>query len=300
MSGLLSEDEFRDYLVTRLKPFKIHIEVPEPLVVELHYGEEEPVLAIPLQRIYDLYVESPDRLSDLIDPYLTEIGWTVPTPRRAARQIFENTLPVMKDILSEPIARDGETTILEGEEITLRLPKGPLLFRDMIDRPEEHLIVQFMLDLGSELVELHRGDVLTCFPEPDQIATIATQNLAKRALKSGLTTRLFKVENFQTEPLLVGFRDQTLEELVASLVTVPEIMLELEKNVEASDGLLVIVPSRNQMLVSTTFDDQAVCEMWLLAKHLKSESKCPASGLIWRLKNGEIGTVQTVNLQEEV
>lgn len=299
MPELLSKEEFTQYLVDQLKPLEITTAIPEPLVVELHYGEEEPVLAIPLNQVYEIYSQSPDQLNDLLNPYLTEIAWTVQLPRYKARQIFEKTLPLMKDLLQEPIAQDGETTILDGQEITLKLPKGPVLYQELIDKVEEHLVVQFIMDLDGDTIELHRGDVLTCFPEPAQIATIAIQNLGKRALEAGLTTRTFKVENFQTEPLLIGFRDQTLTDFVASLVNVSDIMKALEKNIEAQDGMLVIIPSREQLLVSKEVDDQAVCEMWLLAKHLKAESKAPVSGLIWRFKEGQIAAVQTVNLKEE-
>ncbi len=299
MADRLSEAEFTQHFKDRLAPFNIPIQTPEPLIIELHYGDNEPVLSIPLKTVYEQYVKDPDQLESLIEPYATEISWTVPEPRYAARQIFEKTVPIMKDIMLEPVTQHGKTTMFEGQEVVLKLPKGPLLFQELVARPEEQLIVQFVLDLENEPVELHRGDVLNCFPDPAQIATIAVQNLGKRALESGLTTRTFKVQNFQTEPWLIGFRDNEFDEYVASLVNVSDVMLALERNLEAKDGLIVIIPSRDQMLASTTVDDQAICEMWLLARHLKSESRRPVSGLIWRFQQGEITAIQTVNLQEE-
>ncbi|MCC6475299.1 MAG: hypothetical protein IT514_16315 [Burkholderiales bacterium] len=299
MADILSEAEFTQHFHERLAPFDIPLQTPEPLIVELHYGDNEPVLSIPLKGVYEQYVKEPSQLESLIEPYATEISWTVPEPRYPARQIFEKTVPIMKDVMLEPVTQHGKTTMLEGKEVVLKLPKGPLLIQELVARPEEQLIVQFVLDLDHEPIELHRGDVLNCFPDPAQIATIAVQNLGKRALESGLTTRVFKVQNFQTEPWLVGFRDREFDEYVASLVNVSDVMLALERNLEAKDGLIVIIPSRDQMLASTTVDDQAICEMWLLARHLKSESRYPVSGLIWRFNQGEITAIQTVNLQEE-
>jgi len=299
MPDLLSESDFTDHFRARLEHFNIPMTSPQPLVVELNYGEGEPVLAIPINNVYDQYVSTPEQLDSLIEPYVVEIGWTVQPPRYPARQVFEGTMPLMKDILLDPIVQESAATVIDGEEIKLTLPKGPLVYQDLIVRSDEHLIVQFMLKVDDEALDLHRGDVITCFPEPSQLATIAIQNLGKRALASGLTTRVFKVENFQTEPFLIGFRSKDLEEYVASLVNVGDVMLALEKNLEAEDGMLVIIPARDQMLVSTVTHDQAVCEMWLLARHLKSESSCPVSGLIWRFREGDITAVQTVNLQEE-
>lgn len=109
MSHLLSEQEFTDYLVTQLKPMEIPIKVPEPLLVELDYGQGEPVLSIALSRVYEAYRNEPAALDVLLSPYVTEIGWTAQGPRYTARDILENTMPVMKDILIEPVAQDGET-----------------------------------------------------------------------------------------------------------------------------------------------------------------------------------------------
>lgn len=299
MPDVLSETDFTNHFKAQLEQFNIPITSPQPLVVELNYGDGEPVLAIPINNVYEQYVSTPDQLESLIEPYVVEIGWTVQPPRYSARQVFESTMPIMKDILIDPIVQESAATIIDGEQIQLKLPKGPLVYQDLIVRQDEHLIVQFMLKIEDEAHDLHRGDVITCFPEPSQLANIAIQNLGKRALQSGLTTRVFKVENFQTEPFLIGFRGKDLQDYVASLVNVSDVMLALEKNLEAPDGMLVIVPSRDQMLVSTVVDDQAVCEMWLLARHLKSESASPVSGLIWRFHEGDITAVQTVNLQEE-
>ncbi len=295
----LSQSEFTDYVVSQLKPLGIPIQVPEPLVVELHYADGEPILAIALNNVYDAYAESPEQLGSLIEPYVLEIGWTTHQPRFPARQIFEKAVPVMKDILLEPIAQDGETVVLDGKEIVLRLPKGPVLFQDLVNRPEEHLVVQFMLEGENELVELSRGDVLTCFPEPTQIAGIAVQNLARRAVASGLTTRGYHVENFHTDILLIGFRDDSLANYVASLVNIADVMSVLEKNLNAQSGLLVIIPTRDQMLVTANTEEQAICEMGLLAGYLKKESDKPVSSLIWRFKDGEVVGLQTVKLEEE-
>lgn len=299
MANLLTEEGFTEQLVERLKPFKIEIVIPQPLVIELHYGQDEPVLSIPLNTTYEQYLTAPDNLNGFLVPYVTEIGWTVQPPRFRAREIFEGTMPLMRDLTRDPIVQDGEKIVREGKEMVMRLPKGPVLYNDLITREDEHLVVQYMLEKNNELQELHRGDVLTCFPEPTQIAEISMQNLARRALESGLTTRVYKIENFQTEPVLIGFREESLANYAASLINIHDVMLALEKNLESSDGLIAAIPARNQLFVGTNVDEQAVCEMWLLARHLKAEAAVPASSLVWKLKAGEITGVQTVNLKEQ-
>jgi hypothetical protein len=299
MANVLSEEDFTQQLVERLKPFNIEIVVPEPLKIELHYGNDEPVLSIPLKTSYEQYVAAPDNPEGFFAPYVMEISWTVQPPRFKAREIFENTMPLMRDLSRDPIVQDGEKIVREGKEMVLRLPKGPVLYNDLITREDEHLVVQYMLEKDNDLLELHRGDVLTCFPEPTQIAELSMQNLGRRALESGLTTRVYKIENFQTEPILIGFREESLEPYAASLINIHDVMLALEKNLEATDGLIAAIPARNQLFVGTKVDEQAVCEMWLLARHLKSEAAQPASSLVWKFKDGEITGVQTVNLKEQ-
>lgn len=298
MSEPLTPEEFTEFLVKRLDFLNIPVTISQPLEMELHYGEGEPVLAIFLKNVYDTYLQAPDQLEALTEPYVVEIGWTAQQPRYPAREIFERTMPVMKDILIEPVAQDGETVQLGEKEIVMRLPKGPVLFQDLVKRPEEHLIVQFMMEAEGRMLELSRGDVLTCFPEPAQIAGIAVQNLAKRAVQSGLTTRGYNVENFNTKMLLIGFRDEGLTNYVASLVNIADVMSVLEKNLNATE-MLVIIPTRDQMLISADVEEQAICEMGLLANYLKKESKKPVSSLIWRFKEGEVVGLQTVKLEEE-
>lgn len=299
MTNVLTAEDFTKLLVERLKPFNLEIVVPEPLVVELHYGTDEPVLSIPLKAAYEQYLSAPESLEAVVVPYVTEISWTVQPPRHRAREIFEGTMPMMRDLTRDPIVQDGEKIVRDGKEMVMRLPKGPVLYNDLITRDDEHLVVQYMLEKDQTLLDLHRGDVLTCFPEPNQIAEISMQNLARRALESGLTTRAYKIENFQTEPVLIGFREASLENFAASLINIHDVMLALENNLEATDGLIAAIPARNQLFVGTKTDEQAVCEMWLLARHLKAEASVPASGLVWKFKSGEITGVQTVNLKEQ-
>lgn len=299
MAELLKAEDFTNHLVERLKIYQIEIVVPEPLIIELHYGVDQPVLSIPLKEAYETYTTAPDKLEIVIAPYVMEIGWTVQPPRYEAREIFEGVMPMMRDIARDPVLQDGEKIVREGKEMVMRLPKGPVLYNDLINRDDEHLVVQFMLARDNQFIELHRGDVLTCFPEPGQIAEISMQNLARRALESGLTTRAYKIENFQTEPVLVGLRNEKLTEYAASLINIHDVMLALEKNLDAEDGLIAAIPARNQLFVGTKVDEQAVCEMWLLARHLKAEASSPASSLVWRFKEGEITGVQTVNLKEQ-
>lgn len=303
MAEFLNPDDFTKYMLRKLSPLPIPVEVTEPLLIELSYGDDEPVLSIPLKTAYEAYRQEPSELDALLEPYVLEIGWTAQKPRFAARDIFENTVPVMKDLLLEPIAQDGETVSLEDKEVVLRLPKGPVLFQELVNRPEEHLVVQYLLEKDHNLVELARGDVLTCFPEPSQIAGIAMQNLARRAVDSGLTTRGFRVENFLTPITLVGFRDESLSKYVASLVNVSDVMAVLEKNLEGQAGMLAIIPTREQLLVTVDVEEQAIGEMGVLASYLKAEAvkaktDNAVSSLVWRFKGGELTSLQTVRIED--
>ena len=193
----------------------------------------------------------------------------------------------------------GRRSCATAERLLCASRKVRSLYDNLITRDDEQLIIQYVMERSSGTVELHRGDVLTSFPEPDRIAEIALQNLAHRSLESGLTTRVYKIENFDTEPVLVGFRDGKLANYAASLINVRDVMLALEKSMSAGDGLIAAIPARNQLFIGNKLDEQAICEMWLLARHLKAEAAAPASSLVWKFKNGEIIGVQTVNLKEQ-
>jgi len=299
MSDLLNEQEFTQQLADQIIPMGIETRIPEALVVELHYGESEPVLAIPLKAVYDEYRQDPTRLSSLFAPYVREIGWTVQEPRFSAREIFEKTVPIMKDTLAEPIPQDGDKVIVDGKEIVLRLKKGPVLYQEMIARPAERLVVQFMLETDDSLTELHKGDILTCFPQEGQIANIAIQNLARKAVESGLTSKIYNVENLRTGFHLIGLRDASLSEYVASLINVADILKALQDNLEAPAGMLVSIPARDKMFISRDLTDDALCELWFLGRHTREQSASPLSSLIWTVNGGEIAGVRTVNLTQE-
>ncbi len=299
MADILTAEGFSENLAERLRVFNLSVAVAEPLEVEISYGDDQSVMMIPLKTVYEQYVSAPETLERLIAPYITEVGWTVQLPRYPARQIFENTMPLMRDLVQSPLVQHGEKIERAGVDIVIRLPKGPVLYSELVTREDEHLVVQYMIEKDGELLDLHRGDVLTCFPEPDQIVEIAMNNLRSRVLESGLTTRIYKVENFETEPVLIGFRQEHLADYAASLINIQDVMQALERNLEAKNGLIAAIPARNQLFVGTQLDEQAVCEMWLLARHLKTEASIPASSLVWKFKDGEITGVQTVSLKEQ-
>lgn len=299
MSSHLNESDFTQALITQLQPLEVSARAAQPLLVEIHYGEGEPVLSIPLKSTYEQYKEKPEALDELLLPYVREIGWTVQPPRYSVQQIIENTMPLMRDLQVHPIPQHGDKTTVNGHEIVLSLSKGPVLFQEMIERPDEHLAVQFVLDFDGSRADLHLGDTLTFLPDPEQVANIAIQNLAARALQSGLTVRNYQVENLSTEFILVGFRDESLRGYVASLLNVPDVMLKLQDIVEAPQGLLVSIPTRDRMIICKDLKDNAICELWLLARHVKNNSQVPVSNLIWKVKDGEIEGVQTVTLKED-
>jgi len=78
----------------------------------------------------------------------------------------------------------------------------------------------------------------------------------------------------------------------------------LEQNLGAVNGILVIIPTRDQMFVTTRVDEQSMGEMGLLANFikeeaLKSQPNEALSSLIWSFKNGELTGLQTVKVEDD-
>lgn len=285
---MLNEQELTDALASRLEKFGLELNSPQPLQLDINYGDEEPVLSIKLHNIYEVYREDPSQLDILLQPFVVEIGWTVEPPRLGARDIFEQARPVLKDLLRSPSEDDAR----------LNATKGPVVFQELVSRPEEFVVVEFVIERDGQRVELRKGDTLSCFPQPTEMAKVASQNLAKLAAESGITATKFPVEEQQTKPWMIGIKDANCAPYAASLILVPEVMRTLEKDMNATAGLLAIIPSQEWLLISTETDDIAICEMGLLAKYLKDRAEEPVSAFVWHFTNGTLDRVQTVDLHD--
>lgn len=286
---MLNEQEITDELASRLRQFNLELNSPQPLQLDISYGDDEPVLSIKLHNIYEMYCEDPGQLDTLLQPFVVEIGWTVQPPRYSARHIFEQARPVLKDLLRTPSEDDAR----------LNATKGPVVFKELVSRPEEFVVVEFVMERDGQRTELRKGDVLPCFPKPGEMAAVAAQNLARIAAETGLTATKFPVDEQQTKPWMVGIKDNSFAPYAASLILVPDIMRALEKDMGAENGLLAIIPSQEWLLIATESDDVAVCEMGMLAKYLKERAEEPVSSFVWHFTNGQLDRVQTVDLHDD-
>jgi hypothetical protein len=291
MADILTPTDFTAQVAQRLEKYDIGVSSPEPLSIEVSYGQDEPVVTLKLEQMYAEYEKTPDKLDVIVQPLVTEVGWTANGTRYSFVDIAEHSLPVMRDMMRRPFSEE-ELKSTDGSS------KGPLLFQELVKRPEEEVIVQFVLAKNELIMPLYTGDMLRSFPNPAQFTQHAVQNLRRIVLELGLTLSEFKIENFTASTYLVGFRGARYRDFIASLITVPEVMKTLQETLQAQDGLVAILPSREQLLVTANREDTAVVEMGLLARHMKDEANDPVSSFIWHFNNGTLARVQTIDLSE--
>jgi hypothetical protein len=292
MQNLLNPAEFTAQIADKLSIYDLNVNSSEPLSITVLYGENEPVLMLKLENVYSEYQKAPDQLDVLVQPMVTEVGWTVHGTRYAFTDIAEHSLPLMRDLLLTPFSTQ-ET----GDTPTDS--KGPLLFQELVKRDEEHVIVQFVMAKNEIVQPLFTGDMLRSYPEPQQFTGHAVRNLRNIVLGVGLTLSEYKVENFDTSPWMVGFRGGRYRQFLASLVTIPEVMKTLQETLNAEDGLIAILPSQEQLLVSIATDEGTIVEMGLLARYLKDQASEPVSSFVWHFKDGLLTRVQTIDVRED-
>lgn len=292
VTNLLNEADFTNHVVDKLSGMGVAVETPEPLAVSIQYGETEPVLTLRLDAAYAEYKAEPKQLEVILLPLFTEVSWTVNGQRYNFADIAEHSLPLMRDLMRTP---------LEAEESSTEpgTSKGPIIYQELVNRPEERVVAQFVLAKNEVVQSLHTGDMLRSYPDPSQFSVIAVQNLRRLVMEIGLTLSEYQIENFGATPWLVGFRGGRFRQFIASMITVPDVMATLEKTVNSADGLVAIIPARDKMIVSSNLDETAICEMGLLAKYLKDESSEPVSSFVWHFKDGALRRVQTIELAEQ-
>ncbi len=293
MKQPLNEADFTALVADKLATLDVVVSSPDKLALSVQYGESEPTLTLRLDSAYEEYVAEPDKVDVILLPLITEVGWTVNGNRFTFSDINDQTLPLMRDLKRTPFDTSQEMSESGGGS------KGPFIYQELVNRPEERVVAQFVLAKNELVLPLHTGDMLRSYPEPSQFSSLAVQNLRRVVQEIGLTLSEYQIENFGATPWLVGFRGGRYRQFIASMITVPEVMSTLEKTINSTDGLVAILPSRDKLIISSNLDEAAVCEMGLLAKYLKDESDEPVSSFVWHFQNGSLRRVQTIELSEQ-
>lgn len=293
MNSPLNESEFTDHVASQLARYdRLDVSSPEPLTVAIVYGTSEPVLTLKLSQAYEEYKRKPEDLPIILQPLITEVGWTAHGTRYSFSDVSQHTLPLLRDLKSMPFSISEKNPDPENS-------KGPLVYRDLVNRPEEEVVVQLVLAKNELVQPLYIGDALRSCPEPGELTALAVHNLRRHVLEIGLTLSEYAVENFSATPWLVGFRQGRFRQFLASLITVPEVMMTLQKTLNAESGLVAILPSQDQLLVCIDGDEDVTTQMGLLARHLKTEASAPVSGFIWHFADGQVKRVQTIDYEPE-
>lgn len=291
MANQLNEADFTQLVVDKLSALSLKADAPEPLTMRVEYGEGEPTLTLRLHSAFDEYKQSPDELDIILLPLLTEVGWTVNGTRYTFADIQNHALPVLRDLKRKPFEADESSSDKVAS-------KGPIVYQELVNRPEERIVAQFVLAKAEVIRPLHTGDMLRSYPDPNQFSSNAVQNLRRVAQEIGLTLSEYQIENFGALPWSVGFRGGAYRQFVAALITVPDVMATLEKTINSEQGLVAILPARDKLIITSHMEDTAICEMGLLAKYLKDEAEDPVSCFVWHFKDGALRRVQTVELAD--
>ncbi len=292
MPELLSEEDFTERFIDKISDYALEPKMREPLVLDLHYGVDEPVLTISLQAVYEQYVENPPRFHEVMEPFVRDLRWTVQDPRYPSKDIYEMTLPILRNFVVSPPTPHEAGTDPSSQ-------KGPIVFEDLLRSPAEYVVIQFKLPRGEEEVALRRGDIIPCSPDAKVISKLAFNNLALAVQKHGLTATPLKFETLSVRAWLIGLGSSSLPDHVPAMICVPEIMRSLEESLRAENGLIAILPSCDQLIVSSDIEDTAVCELGVLAQQLFLRADEKLSSFVWCFKGGSLTGVQAVELEEE-
>lgn len=291
MSEILEPAAFTAFVLDSLAPLKLDVSTPEPLAIRVLYGDNEPQLTLELKPLYEEYRQNPDKLPTLVQPLVTEVGWTVHGTFFSFADIAHQSLPLMRDLIAQPFS-EQEQGLDESS------PKGPLLFQELVDREEEHVVIQFVMAKNELLQPLFTGDMLRSYPEPSSFAANCLKNLRSLVINIGLTLSEYAVENFSINPYLVSLRGGRYRQFHASLIAVPEVMKTLEQTLKAEQGLVAILPTRDKLLVSPSTEEESIIQLGLLAHYLKQEEQSePVSGFIWHFQDGLLKRVQTIDVE---
>lgn len=291
MPNLLNEQEFTERFTEAISPYKLSPSCKETLVLELHYGADEPVLTISLKEAFARYQANPDELADVLHPYVLDIGWTAQPPRYPSKEVYEHSLPTLRNFYLHPPTAD------ELGEVETAL-KGPIVFDDVLKTPSEHIVVQFHLFGHDTYTPLRKGDILPCIPDAGLLAGLALHNLALATEAAGITATPLRFESLKARSYLIGLGDARYSPSIAALSNIPQVMASLEETLRAHQGLIAIMPSRDQLIVSVDTDNEYICELGVLAKQMVRHASAPLSSLIWTFSEGKMEAVQSLELEE--
>jgi hypothetical protein len=292
MPNLLTEQEFTERFTEAISQYKLSPGCKESLMLELHYGADEPVLTLSLRDAFARYQSQPDELASVLEPYIQDIGWTVQTPRYASKEIYEHSLPTMRNFYLSP---PGADELAESGHS----PKGPIVFEEVLKTPAELIIMQFHLFKNDTYTPLHKGDVLPCIPDATMLAQLSLHNLALFSETAGITATPLQFESLKARAWLINLGDEKYNPSVASLTSIAPVMSSLEETLRAHNGLIAIVPATDQLIVSIDTGEEYLCELGVLAKQLLMRAPIPLSSLIWTFSEGKLQAVQSLELTEE-
>ena len=291
MPELMSEQEFTDRFTEAIKGYKLSPRCKEPLVMELSYGEDEPVLTLSLKDAFTRYQSEPEKLDELMRPFIEDLAWTVQEPRYSSKDLYELTLPTLRNFYSNA---PTEPELSSDPDC----PKGPIVFEQVLKAPTEFLVLQFHIFKDDKYVPLRKGDILPCMPDPATIVRMSLNNLAVKTEVAGLTATPLQFDNLKARAWLIGLGDDRFSQSIAALTCISQAMKSLEETFKGENGLIAIIPSADQLIVSIDTDEQSVAELGVLARQLAAQSSAFLSTFIWSFKDGNLQAVQSLDLQE--
>ena len=291
MPNLLTEQEFTERFTEAISKYKLDPGCKEPLLLELHYGDDEPVLTLSLKDAYGRYKHEPEILEDVLQPYIQDIGWTVQEPRYRAKEVYELSLPTLRNFFIAPPSSDELSTIDEN-------PKGPIVYDEVLKTATELIVMQFSIYKDDTYTALRKGDTLACVPDQSLLAKLSLHNLAVSAEAVGITATPLQFETLKARSWAIGLQDEKRRDTVTAMTCIPAVMDSLEVTFRARLGLIAIMPTVDQLIVSIDTNDESICELGVLAHQIMRRSPNPMSGLIWTFQEGNLTAVQALELDE--
>jgi hypothetical protein len=291
MPELLSEQEFTEHFTEAIKGYELSPRCKEPLMIELTYGENEPVLTLSLKDAFNRYQAEPDKLDEHMRPFVEDLAWTVQQPRYLSKELYELTLPTLRNFYSKP---PGETEMSNDP----KCPKGPIVFEQVLKAPTEFLVLQFHIFKDDRYVALRKGDILPCMPDPSTIIRLSLNNLAIKTEVAGLTATPLQFDSLKARSWLIGLGDDRFSHSIAALTCISQAMKSLEETFKGENGLIAIIPSADQLIVSIDTDERSVAELGVLANQLAAKAEHFLSTFVWTFKDGNLEAVQSLDLQE--
>jgi hypothetical protein len=291
MPNLLTEQEFTERFTEAIRQHDLSPVGKDSLILELHYGDDEPILTLSLKDAYARYTVDPDNVSEILRPYVQDIGWTVSYPRYPSKKVYENTLPTLRNFFlhapsEHELSEDGMSH------------KGPIVYDEVLKTASDFIVMQFNMYEGGLYTPLRKGDTLRCCPDVGLLAKLSLHNLAYLTENAGINATPLKFESLKAQSYMISLGDDRLKSSVAALSCIPPVMASLEETFRARHGLIAIMPATDQLIISVDSSEEAICELGVLAQQLIRRAPDPLSTLIWTFDEGNLKAVQALELEE--